>query len=504
MVKETPSLGRIAAMVVFTLSVFGLLMFLWLSFGGPIPLRPEGYRFTVPMPEAATLVQEADVRLAGVNVGKVKGKELDKRGARSLVEIELENRYAPIPRNTRAILRQKTLLGETYVELSPGNPRKGMLRDGGSLRPGNVQATVELDEIFRIFDERTRRNFQKWVDDGAVVVAGDYAEDFNDALGNLAPFATDGSKLLRILDDQEVAVRRVVRNTGRVFGALAAEEGQLRGLIVNGNDTFEALASRDESLAQTFEVFPTFLRESRATLARLETFSRDTRPLVRDLKGPADDLGPTVRDLGDLAPDLRRLFRDLDPLIRVSRSGLPAGARFIDGAEPVLEALHVFLPELNPVLAYLSFQRGVVARFITIGGHALAGNGRGAYRSGSSGGDHWLPQIALIDSTTFESFTERPEFDRGNAYIAPNAYERAIQLGIVESFDCDSEEPPGEKRDPEDPVFIPPNVQIGGEPPCFVQPRSLFQGQQFPFLRAGQAPIVPEPSGRDGTEPATP
>ena len=47
MIKQAPSLGRIVAMVVFTLSCFGLLMFLWLAFGGSVPLKPEGYRFTV-------------------------------------------------------------------------------------------------------------------------------------------------------------------------------------------------------------------------------------------------------------------------------------------------------------------------------------------------------------------------------------------------------------------------------------------------------------------------
>ena len=35
---SAPSFGRIAAMVVFALSCFGLLLFLWLAFGGPIPL----------------------------------------------------------------------------------------------------------------------------------------------------------------------------------------------------------------------------------------------------------------------------------------------------------------------------------------------------------------------------------------------------------------------------------------------------------------------------------
>src|SRR5687768_6726029 len=108
-------------MVVFTLSVFGLLMFLWLAFGGPIPLNPQGYRFSVHVPEAATLAQEADVRMAGVNIGKVKGKELDLRGARTIVDVEIDEAYAPIAKDSRALLRQKTLLGETYLELTPGH-----------------------------------------------------------------------------------------------------------------------------------------------------------------------------------------------------------------------------------------------------------------------------------------------------------------------------------------------------------------------------------------------
>ena len=41
MIKQTPSIGRIIAMVAFTLSVFAILIFLWLAFGGSVPLRPE-------------------------------------------------------------------------------------------------------------------------------------------------------------------------------------------------------------------------------------------------------------------------------------------------------------------------------------------------------------------------------------------------------------------------------------------------------------------------------
>jgi phospholipid/cholesterol/gamma-HCH transport system substrate-binding protein len=111
--KNPPSIGRIAAMVAFTLSVAALLMFLWTAFGGTLPLRPEGYRFTADFPEASLLVKEADVRMAGVNIGKVKQKELGPGGRTTRVTMEIDHRFAPIGRDARAVLRQKSLLGET-------------------------------------------------------------------------------------------------------------------------------------------------------------------------------------------------------------------------------------------------------------------------------------------------------------------------------------------------------------------------------------------------------
>ena len=135
MIKQTPSFGRIFAMVAFTLSCFGILVFLWLSFGGAVPLQPKGYRVTVQFPEATQLAQEADVRISGVPVGKVKTREPNASTGLTDTVIEVDARYAPLPRDTRAILRQKTLLGETYVELTPGTEASGDLADGGFLPP---------------------------------------------------------------------------------------------------------------------------------------------------------------------------------------------------------------------------------------------------------------------------------------------------------------------------------------------------------------------------------
>jgi phospholipid/cholesterol/gamma-HCH transport system substrate-binding protein len=492
MIKQTPSLGRIVAMVAFTLSVFAILIFLWLAFGGTVPLKPESYRFKVHMREAATLAAEADVRMAGVNVGKVKSKELDEGGARTIVEVQLDKAYAPIPRDTRAILRQKTLLGETYLELTPGHAGGKMLADGGRLPNGQAEPTVELDEIFTAFDPATRSAFQDWVKELDGAIKGGRKQDLNDAFGNFEGFAVDGAKLMQVLDEQNVALHQLIRNTGRVFGAINERRGALRGLIVNSKRTFEATASRDQALAETFAIFPTFLDESKATMARLEDFSRSTHPLVNDLKGPADDLGPTVRDLGDLSPHLERLFRDLGPLIRVSRTGVPALEHTLHELQPVTGALHTFFPELNPILSYFNFHQTTIAAFITNGGADLAAD----YGTGQRG----QTQMGIIEGRSFQPYKygdPPPDWVRGNAYLHPNTLMRALTLGTIESFKC----PNGELRHPKD-ALQPGESSEDKRAPCFEVPPSLYDGKVFSLLKRGVAPLRQNPRGNEGNPPA--
>ncbi len=104
--KNPPSTGRIAAMVLFTLSVFALLLFLWVSFGGVLPLKAQGYRFKADFPEAALLAKEADVRIAGVNVGKVRSTELGPGG---------RSTRAPRSRSTTASHRSRPTRARSCV-----------------------------------------------------------------------------------------------------------------------------------------------------------------------------------------------------------------------------------------------------------------------------------------------------------------------------------------------------------------------------------------------------
>ena len=470
MQKAAPSLPRILVMVVFALSCFGLLLFLWLSFGGPVPLKPKGYRVQVNFPEATTLATEADVRVAGVPVGKVRKVEVGDGTNRTVATVELERRYAPLRSDARAILRQKTLLGETYVELTPGRSEKTIPEDG-MLPDGQVKPTVQLDEIFDSLDPETRAAFKGWQTELAKGIKG-RGRDFNDALGTLPGFASDGADVLEVLDRQEAGVQRLVKNTGVVFGALTENEAQLRNLITGSKATFDATASKNDELAETIRIFPTFLQESKLTLARVQKFSTDTDPLITDLRPVARDLQPTLRDARALAPDLEAFFEDLDPVITASKTGLPATREVLAGAQPLLGELGPFLGQINPIFKYFEASQWQVADFLNFGAAALAAK----TESPGGGTGHYLRQFGPVGAESVAMYKERAPNNRGNSYFQPlSIAESKTSAGrsynkykITGQFDCTNS---GKKPAPTD-----------GSPGCQVQNQNEFDpGYSFSF-----------------------
>jgi len=430
MIKQAPGIGRIAAMIAFALSCVGILLFLWLSFGGSVPLKPKGYRVHLQFPEATQLAEEADVRISGIRVGKVKTKTEDVQAGVTDTVIELDAAYAPIPRDTRAILRQKTLLGETYVELMPGAAGGPKVADGGNLSRAQVADTVELDEILRTFDARTRRDFSNWLDQQgrAVSASGKY---LNDALGNLAPFAEDTRTVLAILRRQSGSTRALVRDTGAVFEALTERQGQLRDLVVNSNRVFSSTASRDAELADTFRVLPTFLRESRTTTRRVSRFADNTNPLVSQLRPAARELSPTLIDLKAISPDLRGLFRDLDPMIRVSRRGLPALERVLDNTRPLLAQVDPFLRNVTPIVDYLGLYKREITAFFALDAAASQASEQSPAASRPL---HYLRTTNPASPEILAAYPRRLPTNRANPYVQPGGYEKLRTEGHLEVF----------------------------------------------------------------------
>jgi phospholipid/cholesterol/gamma-HCH transport system substrate-binding protein len=503
MQKQAPSLGRILVAIGFALSCFGLMLFLWIAFGGPIPLKAKSYRITAYFPEATQLATESDVRIGGVSVGKVKDIQLapaDERvdGADTTqATIEIEPEFAPISSDAHAILRQKTLLGETYVELTSGTEPDGgqapvslgaaaaasdsqakdvhAIPEGGTLGISQTKNATQIDEIFNALDKPTREAFRRWQANASVAING-RSVDLNDSLGNLGPFMDDATNILSILRRQKVALHGLVRDTGTVFSALSERNQELAGAITGSDKTFGALASENRALAETFQIFPTFERESRLTLARLDRFQANTRPLVHKLLPVAKDISPTLRSVRRLSPNLKALFEHLKPLIRASRTGLPAARDFLAGLRPVMDALDPFLANLNPVISYLGFYGTEITNFLSNPDAALGDTLQlTTNRPNLPAPMHALRQLSYMSAESLAVYPERASTNRGNGYLLPNGLTnyQAATHAIFPNFDCN-----------------PSNGELNNQPPdpsnanCVIQPRypNEFGGGRAPDL----------------------
>ena len=173
--QRAPSVAQIAVAVAFAFSCFGLLLFLWSAFGGPVPLRARGLpgqgpvqrgdpaRGRVRRPHLRTSPSAASRRSSS----RTRARTATSRSRRS----RSTTRYAPIPEDTLAMLRQKTLLGETYVELTqgvsgraePGGGRLAAAGPGGGVGP----ARRDLPHLRRA---HARVAFQTWMQQAALAI----------------------------------------------------------------------------------------------------------------------------------------------------------------------------------------------------------------------------------------------------------------------------------------------------------------------------------------------
>ena len=416
MSKRAPSTSQLLVIAGFALSCFGILLFLWVTFGGPTPFRAKPYEIKVPFNEATQLAEQSNVRISGVNVGKVQSIALSPNRKQAMATVDIDDQYAPLPESTRAILRTKTLLGETYIELTPGDGNGPQLADGGTLPAANVAQSVQLDEIFRTFNPQTRAAFQEWMQEAAVAIQGQ-GQSLSYALGEFEPTFSDLDRLFRVLDTQRVAIGRLFRNGAVTFQALRGREGQLASLIQSSNAVFTTTARRDRDIEALFRAFPTFQDESRLTLNRLKGFALKADPLFRQLVPAAEQLSPTLVAIAKLAPESKAFFEGLAPVIARAPTAFPALRKiFRDSFPPLLRALDPFLRNLNPVITGLNLYRHeVTAAFANI---AAASN---ATIPVEIGGErlHYLRAIGPLNPESVATYANRLTINRNSAFSPP-------------------------------------------------------------------------------------
>jgi virulence factor Mce-like protein len=124
---------------------------------------PASYLLRIPTQDASGLYVGSNVTIAGVNVGTVRNVSLAP-GGEAMVTAAIDPAFAPVHTDATAQLRPKSLLGEMYVDLSPGTSGPG-LPSGATLTQLQVNRSTDLQQVFNTFNQPTRAKLQTLIDE---------------------------------------------------------------------------------------------------------------------------------------------------------------------------------------------------------------------------------------------------------------------------------------------------------------------------------------------------
>jgi phospholipid/cholesterol/gamma-HCH transport system substrate-binding protein len=421
-VTQAPPFKSIAIAVGFALSCVGLIIFVWVQFGGSVPLAAQGYRVRAVFSETGLLVPNADVRIAGVNVGKV--VSVNSEGTKSLVTMDLDAKFAPIPADTRAILREKTLLGEGYVGLSTGNRSGRKLPDGGTIANDQVASTQQLDQVLNSFTPSVQRDFQEFLEGSGAALKGQ-GQDLNDAFGNVDSTATELNEVAGVLNAQSGNLKTMIRDSGTVLTALGQRGQDLQRLISQGDTVFRATSAVNKSLTRTIDGFPPFLTQLRTTLVKLNTTLGIAKPSLDALKPVTPLLRPALADLTSLSGPLVSLLKEAPATLREADAVQPQITAFTKDLMPAANALLPLAQQLVPVVNIVSDYRSQLVLGMSDLAAILQATTPANTTSDAlgvpTGIAHYVRQVLTLGPDSIFGQTTRSPAERTNTYFSPGA-----------------------------------------------------------------------------------
>jgi phospholipid/cholesterol/gamma-HCH transport system substrate-binding protein len=401
-----PKLGALG-LIVAVLAAVALFLFFMSRFGGPSVQLSSSYEVSAAIPDSEGLAPRSDVLDRGVKFGEV--ESVDVQGDRALVKLAIDGDYAPIPADTTVRVAQKTLFGESYIDLNLGRAVSG-LPSGAQLASSQVlPAAVDIDQALSALDAPARRDLQGVVQTlGRGASIPDASGQISSTIGGLARTTSELRRLTQTLHGQEGEIAAAVQDGGTVVDTLAQRDASIRRIVSGGRATLSALASRSDSLRTGLAELPGLLDSARATLTDARPLIGEARPLATDLAAAAKPLRAALLDVPPAARSANGVLAGLGAFNKAALPFLDHTDRVLGLAAPAAEPLSAALRNLQPIIKYLSDRRTSVAAWFTNTGDLGAG-------SDSKG--HFARFFVGLEPGTAFGF---PGTFQNNAYTGPN------------------------------------------------------------------------------------
>lgn len=361
-IKRRGNLIAIAVVAVLGLGYAGWV----LNATGGLPSLHAKYSVKAVTPQAANLASGARVTAAGVEVGRV--ASIKRVGMGAVVKMHLDDNVAPLPRDSKIHVRQRTPVGENYVALNVGRSAK-TLASGAVLPLSQPDDYVELDQVLSALQGPTRDRARVLIQSLGTALEG-RGDNLNHLLSGANGTLQSLSSLANVVGRDRHQIKRLVASANRIMAGISERRGAIRRIASSGRTTFRALAERDSALTELLRVLPSTLTQVRTTARTLGRTSVTAEPVVRDLAGAVEDLAPTVNNLAPAARTGTSVVDELDAAISPLKVTLERARSLSPAAVNALPRLGSTLCEVNPMLRYVVRYRSDIASAISNMGSA--------------------------------------------------------------------------------------------------------------------------------------
>jgi virulence factor Mce-like protein len=332
---RTPSKNRLATRGLIWTCVIAVLCFFGFTKANPFA---DKYEIQAAFRTANDIKKNSPVRIAGVDVGKVKKIEgLGKGQTGALLTIEFEDKGLPIKRDATMKIRPRIFLeGNYFVEVTPGSPSAKVLKEGGTIPTTQTAAPVGLFTVLETLQSDTREDLQIVLQEYGKATNSEGGDGYRRSIKYQKPAFRDSA----IVNDATLGIlehdlSNYLKGADRFARGLNRNPEQLKNLVTDFAKTADAFAVEQANLSRTIAKLPGTLRTGRLALGELNRafpplrrLTADLRPAVRS-SGPALDATlPFVQQMRRLVskPELRGLVADLKvlvpDLVELNRGGI--------------------------------------------------------------------------------------------------------------------------------------------------------------------------------------
>lgn len=232
--------------------------------------KDNSYQVSALFDDTTGLVSKTKVVIAGVNIGAISGIELEGSGARVFLRID---KKIKLYKNASITKRSSSILGDYYLEISPGTPDQELLKDGDEIK--NVIKPVKIEDIFDSLNVITQDIRQ---------VTKSLAEVFGSQEGR-------GS------------MQDIVNETHKI-------SKQVSDLLVQNAESLRQIMSNIEEVSKNLRILSMGSQEDiTQAIKNIRDLTKDTRALVNNIQGI---IGKREGELAEGVSDFKKILQKLD------------------------------------------------------------------------------------------------------------------------------------------------------------------------------------------------